>query len=144
MIEALQLSKQLAESLNGSQFSQDFTSSAKVLPEYELSALKNFTITVVPKSVEIINLTRAASNLEIDIDIAVQKKITAQIDTDVESLLLLVTEIVDFVNRKDIDEAKFIKVSNDPIYSPEHLNEKRLFTSLITVTYLRMRTTNPH
>jgi hypothetical protein len=144
MIEALQLSKQLAENLNGSNFSQPFTASARVLPEYELSVLKNLTVTVVPKSVEIINLTRAASNLEIEIDIAVQKKITAETDVDVESLLLLVTEIVDFVNRKDIDEAKFIKVSNDPIYSPEHLNEKRLFTSLITVTYLRMRTTNPH
>lgn len=144
MIEALQLSKQLAESLNGSSFIQPFTASARVLPEHELSALKNLTISVVPKSVEIINLTRAASNLEIEIDIAVQKKVTAQIDTDVESLLSMVTEIIDFVNRRNIGEAKFIKVSNDPIYSPEHLNEKRLFTSLITVTYLRMRTTNPH
>jgi hypothetical protein len=144
MIEALQLSKQLAESLNGFQFSQDFTASARVLPEYELSALKNLKVSVVPKSVEIINLTRAASNLEIEIDIAVQKKITAQIDADVENLLTLVTEIIDFVNRRNIGEAKFIKVANDPIYSPEHLNEKRLFTSLITVTYLRMRTTNPH
>jgi len=144
MIEALQLSKQLAENLNGSNFSQPFTASARVLPEYELSVLKNLTVTVVPKSVEIINLTRAASNLEIEIDIAVQKKITAQIDADVENLLTLVTEIIDFVNRRNIGEAKFIKVANDPIYSPEHLNEKRLFTSLITVTYLRMRTTNPH
>ncbi|MFI4912437.1 MAG: hypothetical protein ACIAQZ_12290 [Sedimentisphaeraceae bacterium JB056] len=139
MIEALQLSKQLAESLSGSNFSQPFNASAKVLPEYELSALKNLTVTIVPKSVEIINLTRAASNFQIEIDVAVQKKITTKIDTDVESLLTLVSEIVDFVNRRNIGEARFIKVSNDPIYSTEHLNEKRLFTSLITVTYLTMK-----
>jgi hypothetical protein len=139
MIEALQLSKQLAENLNGSNFSQPFTASARVLPEYELSALKNLTVSVVPKSVEIINLTRVASNLEIEVDLAIQKKITAEIDTDVESLLSLVTEIIDFVNRRNIGQARFIKVSNDPIYSPEHLNEKRLFTSLITVSYLQMK-----
>ncbi len=142
MIEALQLSKELAAVLNTGQFSQSFTAAARALPEYDLAQLKNLTISVVPKSAEVINLTRAVTSLEIGVDIAVQKKVSKELDGDVEELLKLVSEIVKFVNRKDIANAKFRKVANEPIYSSEHLNEKRLFTSLITVTYLKILTAN--
>ncbi len=138
MIEALEISKQLAAVLNTGQFSQQFTAAAKALPEYDLAQLKSLMVSVVPKSAELINLTRAVTNLEIEVDIAVQKKVSKDLDGDVEALLTLVSEIVKFVNRKDLENAKFKKVANEPIYSSEHLNDKRLFTSLITVTYLKV------
>ncbi len=144
MIEALQLSKELAAVLNGGQFSQEFTAAARALPEYDLAQLKNLTISIVPKSAEIVNLTRAVTSLEIEVDIAVQRKVSKDLDGDVEELLKLVSELVKFVNRKNISDAKFKKIVNEPIYSSEHLNEKRLFTSLITVTYSRILTTNLH
>ena len=138
MIEALQLSKELAAVLNTGQFSQQFTAAARALPEYDLAQLKSLMVSVVPKSAELINLTRAVTNLEIEVDIAVQKKVSKELESDVEGLLTLVSEIVKFVNRKDLENAKFKKVTNEPIYSSEHLNDKRLFTSLITVTYLKV------
>ena len=138
MIEVLQISKQLAAVLNAGQFSQSFTAAAKALPEYDLAQLKSLMVSVVPKSAELINLTRAATNLEIEVDIAIQKKVSKDLELDVEALLTLVSEIVKFVNRKDLENAKFKKVANEPIYSTEHLNDKRLFTSLITVTYLKI------
>ncbi len=138
MIEALQLSKELAGVLNAGQFSKEFTAAARALPEYDLAQLKNLAVSVVPKSAEIINLTRAVTSLEIEVDIAVQKKVSKDLDGDVEELLKLVSELVKFVNRKDLENAKFKKVANEPIYSSEHLNEKRLFTSLITVTYSKV------
>jgi len=140
MIEALEISKQLAAVLNTGQFSQEFTAAARALPEYDLAQLKSLAVSVVPKSAEIVNLTRAVTNLEIEVDVALQKKVSKDLDGDVEELLKLVSEIVKFLNRKDISGAKFKKIANEPIYSSEHLNEKRLFTSLITVTYSRILT----
>ena len=140
MIEALEISKQLAAVLNSGQFSQEFTAAARALPEYDLAQLKSLAVSVVPKSAEIVNLTRAVTNLEIEVDVALQKKVSKDLDGDVEELLKLVSEIVKFLNRKDISGAKFKKIANEPIYSSEHLNEKRLFTSLITVTYSRILT----
>jgi hypothetical protein len=112
----------------------------RVLPEFELAELKDLTVAVVPKSVEMTNITRQSTQYDITVDVGIQQKIGK--DTDAEVLVLggIVSDIVAFLNRRSLPtcEARFKTIANEPVYAPEMLSEKRLFLSVITVTYTVM------
>ena len=118
-------------------FSEPMTVSRRVLPEYELAELKALTVTVVPKSVQIVNVTRQSTSFEVAIDIGIQQKIGKDTDAEVLRLSGIVSEIVTFLNRRSLLSlnAQYSTIANEPVYSPELLSEKRLFLSVVTVTY---------
>ena len=135
---AIDVADAIVTELNGGSFSEPLTVSRRVLPEFELAELKALTVTVVPKSVGISNITRDSSSFEVAIDIGIQQKIGKDTDTDVTRLSGVVTEIVTFMNRRKLSgfpAAVFVSIANEPVYAPEHLSEKRLFTSILTLTY---------
>jgi len=110
----------------------------RVLPEYELAELKEVVVTVVPKSVAIANVTRQSSSYEVAIDIGIQQKIGQDTDAEVATLSGMVSDIVSFLNRRPLaayPDARFKSIANEPVYAPEILSEKRVFLSVVTVTY---------
>ena len=126
----------------GGTYSQSFTAVRKVLPVYELADLKNLTVTVVPKSVEITNITRDMSQYDMQVDIGIQKHLASgdNIDTVVNSLGDLVDEIIEYMRTKSpLAGVSWVEMKNDPVYSMEHLIEKRTFTSVITLAYKAMK-----
>jgi len=123
-------------------FSQTMTAERTVLPESELPELADLKVSVVPKSVEITGSTRSASQYDIAIDIGVQKKLGKDLDAEVAALGTLVDEIADYLRKRQLDQtpyAVWVRITNDPIYAPEHLAEQRVFTSVLTVTYRAMK-----
>jgi len=134
----------VAAELAGGEFSQGFTPQRSVLPDYELADLKDLQVTVVPRGVEITGASRALSQHDVQIDVGVQKKLSAdtEMDAEVAELLGLVEEIADFMARRPLQAmplAAWVKTANDPVYAPEHLAEKRVFTSVLTLTYRVMK-----
>jgi hypothetical protein len=128
----------VAAELAGGDFSQAFEAQRRILPESELTELADLHVTVVPRSVEITASSRTFAQHDVQIDIGVQKKISKATDTDVAALLGLIEEIAEFLKRRAlaaIPYAVWVKTANDPIYSPDHLAEQRLFTSVLTLTY---------
>ena len=109
----------------------------RVLPEFELAELKDLTVTVVPKSVELVNVTRDATGYEVAIDIGIQRKIGKDTDAEVATLSGVVSSIVSFLNRRSLPtlKARFKAIANEPVYVPEMLRAQRLFVSVVTVTY---------
>jgi hypothetical protein len=135
---AIDIADAIVSELSGHSFSEPLMVARRVLPEYELAELKALTVTVAPKSVQISNITRQSSSYEVAIDIGIQQKIGKDTDAEVSRLSGIVTEIVTFMNRRSLSAfaaARFVSISNEPVYAPEHLSEKRLFTSVLTVTY---------
>jgi len=123
-------------------FSQWFSAQRRVLPEFDLEDLAQLKVSVVPKSVEITGSTRAASQYEIAIDIGVQQKLGKDLDAKVAALGTLVDEMADYLRGRTLDQAPFaawVGITNDPVYAPEHLAERRVFTSVLTVTYRAMK-----
>ncbi|MAX25274.1 MAG: hypothetical protein CMJ19_12310 [Phycisphaeraceae bacterium] len=125
-------------------FNQTFTAVRKVVPAYELSELTELKVTVVPKAVEISGSTRSASQYDITVDIGIQKKLpaTPEMDAEVETLGMLVDQIAEYLRRRPLSTAPFaswVSITNDPVYAPEHLLEKRVFTSVLTLTYRAMK-----
>jgi len=126
----------------GGTFSQPFSAVRRVLPEFDLEYLAELKVSVVPKSVEITGSTRAASQYEVAVDVGVQKKLGKDLDAEVAALGTLVDEVADYLRRRTIDQAPFavwVGIRNEPVYVSEHLAERRVFTSVLTVTYRAMK-----
>lgn len=124
-------------------FSAAFTAVRKVHPEYDLAELKNLTVTVVPKSVQIVTQTRAMCYRDIAIDIGIQQKLEnpSAFDERVDALGTVVDEIADYMRQRTLSTATYavwVSITNDPVYAPEHLAEQHLFTSVLTLTYRMM------
>jgi len=130
----------VAELASGS-FSQPISPQRLVLPEFDLAALADLRVTVVPKAVEISAASRVACQHDVQIDIGIQKKLGKDLDAEVPALCELVDEIAAFLKRRPLaaaPHAAWVRTANEPIYAPEHLAEQRVFTSVLTVTYRAM------
>lgn len=136
-----QVADAIATALNDVTFSQEVTAQRLYQPSFELADLETLRVSVVPKSVTVTNASRAHAFLDCAIDIGVQKKLSAAVenaDTEIEELLVLAEEIADHLRQKRLEampEALWVSLEHEPIFAPEHLDQHRQFTSVLTVTY---------
>ncbi len=123
----------VVEGLNGHTFSQTFTAARAYLPVFDLKEMKDLHVTVVPKGIEMSLANRTQGQDDVQMDVAVQKKVASDADTD--GLMSLVEEIANFIRQTRVfGPAVWVRSENVPIYSPEHLGELRQFTSVLTLT----------
>jgi hypothetical protein len=123
--------------LNGHSFSQPFNAHRLYLPIFDLQAMSELKVTVVPKSISSSSLDRSRDNFDYQIDIAIQKKTPNEIAV-IDSLMLLVEEIGDHFRSSPLSSfpgARCTSVENTPVYAPDHLQELRQFTSVLTLTF---------
>ncbi len=126
--------------LNGHGFSQAFTAARAYRPAFDLQEMKDLRVTVVPKGVELTTAGRGLAQSDVQIDIGVQKKLTAADNAEIDALMGLVQEVAEFIRATGhFGGASWMKTENTPIYSQEHLGELRQFTSVLTLT-LRVMT----
>ena len=128
--------------LAGGAFSQAFTPQRRVLPAFELADLAELRVTVVPKAVEITGSTRSVSQYDVQVDIGIQKKLGTDLDAEVADLCGLADEIEEYLRQRPLSAAPYavwVRTANEPVYAPEHLLEKRAFTSVLTLTYRAMK-----
>lgn len=128
--------------LNAGTFSQTFTAERQYLPIFELEDVKGLRVTVVPKGVAIQSAGRNNNQHDVDIDVAVQKKLTKTDDTEIDPLMTLVEELADHFRLKRLTtypNAIWTKTQNEPVYAQEHLDQFRTFTSVLTLTFRVIR-----
>ena len=131
---------------DGADFSQAFEAERRVRPSFELADLADLRVTVVPKGFEASIASRSLSQYDVQVDIGIQKKLAAGADEDTEVPVMcgLVEEVADFLKGKRLEgtgwSASWVRPAvNEPVYSTEHLAEKRVFTSVLTLTYRVMK-----
>jgi len=140
MSTVITIAEAVVAALNGHQFSQSFTAVRAYRPEFDLRELADLRVTVVPKSVEMTTAGRGLAQSDIQLDLAVQRKLSSGDNAEIDALMGLVQEIAEFIRCTGrFGDAMWVKTENSPIYAPEHLGEMRLFTSVLTVT-LRVMT----
>ncbi len=141
---ALDIADAVAAELNAAPdgtFTPAFTAVRRVLPAFELGELAELKVSVVPKSVQISGASRAASTFEIAVDIGIQRKLGSDLDAEVAELTDLVDAIADYLRRRPLSAmpgVAWASTANEPVYAPEHLADRRVFTSVLTVTYRAM------
>ena len=142
MSQSIFLADAVVTELNAKTFSMPFTAERRLLPSFELKELTSLQVTVVPKAVESSNASRSTRQSDYQVDIGVQKKFSGDIDSELPPLMVVVEEIAEFLARHkltDKSDAVWLGCQNDPIYSPQHLNEQRTFVSVLTLTYRMMK-----
>ena len=109
------------------------------LPGVELDKLTAVPrVSVVPKSVQPQHMTRSGRADNITIDIGIQAKIIGSPEADVPKLCRLARAVLDYIWGRTLTrapEAVFMEAGIDPVYAPEHLQQLRVFTSVVSVTY---------
>ena len=141
MALAIDIADAVVTELAGGAFSQNFTPERRVLPEYELADLKDLRVTVVPAAVETSGASRTLSQHDVQIDLAVQKKLDAADNAEIDALMGLVEELAEFLRTKrQFGDAAWVRTENSPVYSQEHLGELRQFTSVLTATLRVVKT----
>jgi hypothetical protein len=123
-------------------FSQAFTAIRAYRPQFDLTELKTLRVTVVPKAIEIINITRHSNQNDVAVDVAVQKKVNPAVPAEMDAMMALVEQIGDFFRLRrltSLPTALWTKTENTPVYSPEHLEQKQVFTSVLTLTFRVVR-----
>lgn len=123
--------------LAGGVFSQPFSPVRTWRPVQELLDLKELNVMIVPRGVESTSGSRSSADNNYSVDIAVRKRV-GKSDQECDELTLLVEEICEFFVRRRLmsyPSAMWIGTENIPVFSPDHLEEMSVFTSVITVTY---------
>ena len=134
-------------------FSQSFQAERHYLPLFDLEQMKDLHVTVVPKGVTVqpagrtllqhdYSIGRDRNQHDVQVDVAVQKRFTTGDNAELDPLLTLVEEIADFFRLRrlaSVPAAVWVRTEHAPVYAPEHMEQMRQFTSVITLTYRVIR-----
>jgi hypothetical protein len=127
----------VAAKMNATTFSQEFEAEVVFRPIFDLRNLKTLKVSVVPRAVSFARASRQADSRLVQIDIGAQRKLSEEVD--VEPLLDLVEEITLCfgVGKRlpDYPAALCVEIENEPVYAPEHIEQYRQFTSVVTLTF---------
>lgn len=141
MATIIQIADAVVAQLNAATFSQPLAAARLYAPSFELPDMETLHVTVVPRGISSTSLDRNRDNFSYEIDLAVQKK-TDEEQGSLDALMTLVEEIADHFRVGPLASfpgARCMDVKNAPVYSQEHLDELRQFTSVLTLTFRVVR-----
>jgi hypothetical protein len=124
--------------LNAATFSLPLTAERHYVPRFDLADMQTLHVSVVPKERTDQLAARGGAQQDVAVDIAVQQKLASDDLADIDPLLALAEEIGGHFRGKRLDsfpEAIWVKTEHRPIYAPEHLEQLRQFTSVLTLTF---------
>lgn len=133
-----QVAEAVIAELNGATLSQPFTAVRSYLPRSELTELKSLKVTVVPSGLSVVTASRGQTQQDVAIDVAVQQKLTGEDNADLDPLLALAEEIAAHFRGKRLasfSNAIWVKTEFKTIYAPDHIDQMRTFTSVVTLIF---------
>jgi len=136
---ATQIAQAVVAELAGHEFSQQFEPKMLVLPDFKPAELEILRVSVVPRTLEIERQTRSSTKFLVAIDIGIQKRIAGTPEETVATMGTLVDEIAEFLQTTDLSQfpaAQLVNIVNEPLYVPEHLQQKQSFTSILSLKYV--------
>jgi len=136
---ATQIAQAVVVELAGHEFSQEFEPKMLVLPDFKPVELEILRVSVAPRTLEIERQTRSSTKYIVIIDIGIQKRIAGTPENAVATMGTLVDEIAEFLQTTDLSQfpaAQLVNIVNEPLYVPEHLQQKQSFTSILSLKYV--------
>ena len=109
-------------------------------PEFELAELKTLRVSVVPRGIEITSLNRNVNQHDVSVDVGVQQKVDPDDTAVLDALMAKIQQIADELRLRRLPlpengSAVWVRTANEPVYSPDHLQSKQVFTSVLTFTF---------
>lgn len=136
------MADEVSQKLGVASLSMPVTPSREHMPTADLPTLVALTVTVMPGTIEVEPISRGKDQTVSTITIGVQKQVKT--DEEVDDLQTLCLEIADLFKRgsvtiSDLGRVPIKSVTIDPIFHREDLEQKNLFTSIVTLEFLDVR-----
>lgn len=133
------LADAVAEHINAGTYAQPVLAVRTYQPAFTLEDLGQLRVSVVPRTTTVSAASRESSTYEHVLDVGVQKKLPAEDDqAAIDELLELTEAIGDRLRHTRLagfPEAAWAGVAHEPVVSSESLEQHRVFTSVLSVTY---------
>lgn len=135
---AVDIAEAMLATLEGVEFSQEYTADRRYVVNWDVEELTGVEMSIVPQAQLVTNQDRTRNSNEVSVDVGIQVKVDGITPEHVDPYMVLAQEVMDHFSRRalpDLPAAKFMRVGSKVIFSPAHLDQKRTFTSVVTVTY---------
>lgn len=117
-------------------WSMPFTAKRIYLPDYDSRKRCDLQVSILPGGQVIETETRGSTIFTVEMELGIHKKVNPDNHSEIEELLGLIQEIIDFSYGKTIEGFAYHQSTmNDPIYDAPTLNRFRTFVSVITLEY---------
>ena len=137
---AVDIAEAVKDEINDNTFSVAITATRAFVPHFDLKDMAALHVTVVPMTLDVAAASRGAATNNVDVDVVVQKIVDPDSIAAVDALMSIVQEIADFFRLRRLTEYSASWVgTRQVLFSPEHMNEKRLFTNVLTFTFRTVR-----
>jgi hypothetical protein len=112
------------------------------VPVYDLELEKGLKITVLPRTRDISLAARRSQQHDFVIDVGIQKKLGSRpTQEEIDELMELVERISDLIQEeREYGIAQWIRTENNPIYSPQLLQDNLMFMSVLSCTFRAVST----
>lgn len=130
--------------INGASLSFGALAKRAYVPTYELDELTSLRVTVVPNSLAMTMLSRRDDDFDHVIDVGIWKRIDDSID-ETDAMMAFVQEVLGLFRGQllafgDPEQSTLcVSGANAPIYDPAMLDEKRVFASVLSLTFRHAR-----
>lgn len=133
------LADAVAEHINAGTYAQPVSAVRTYQPAFTLEELGELRVSVVPRTSTVSAASRESSTYEHVLDVGVQKKLPAEDDqAAIDELLELTEAIGDHLRHTRLagfPEAAWAGLAHEPVVSSESLEQHRVFTSVLSITY---------
>jgi len=134
----LPIADAVVTTINGATLGQPVNAERLFLPQFELQEMNVLRVVVVPKDEERKPLSRAQKQVTYSVEIGVLKKLASTDAAEIDPLCDLVAGIAALFDGKRLEavpDAICTVAKTDPVYSVEHLEQLRQFTSVVTLSF---------
>ena len=133
----IQLADAIVADLNTATFGQAFIAQRTYLPRWKLEELATIRVTVVPKDDIGERASRAQWQEDYHIDVAIQQRLAANEQEQLDALIGLAEELADYFKSRNPtgNLATLIAVAFAPLFDPEHLEKHKTLTTVINLTF---------
>ncbi len=146
----LALADAVVAALNVTGLSQSFTAVRSYVPVHKAEDMETLEVTVVARELSLASQSRGSDDFTYAVDVGVQKRVgtgnlsAAEILAATDPLVLLCEEILDRFRGQNLtgaagEDFKYAGAACPLVYSPEHMDQHRVFTSVLTLTYRQAR-----
>ena len=105
-------------------------------PEFDLKGIRGKRVVVVPAGIETKPNARDYIEERLVVQVGVLRKCT---EDDIPALVREVAALARRFPHKWVARVRCVKAECNPLYSPEHLRERRQFTGVVELTFLSVR-----
>mgnify|MGYP000070742956 CR=1 FL=1 len=138
----IEVAEAVKTEIESQEYSQNVAVRRAYKPVYELADRETIQVTVIPAGVEISRVARGGDQYDVHIEVGIQKKFTNGDNDELDPLMTLVEEITDLFRRKRFFGSPVgvsMGVDNPHVFAPEHIDKKRMFTSVLSLTFRLIR-----